>query len=336
MAVKPNERSPSMPESRHFVFEQVADGVFAAIARDGGWAIANAGIVDLGGLTVLYDTSLNPRAALDLRSLAEAATGRPPDLVVNSHYHNDHIWGNQVFGPVHILATNRTRELILTDGQTELRDCRADAPDRVAKLTEEYAAAETEAERRALRLWIGYWEGLVQELPQLTVCLPDITFETRLTLHGERRSLELIEFKDAHTGSDAALYVRDAGVVFASDLLFVDCHPYLSDGDPHRLLKALQSLVALDAAVYVPGHGPAGRRVDLRLNAAYVADCLDAARALIRSGSANAASIRKLAIPARYEGWALRQFYAGNIQWLCRRLGQVWLDEAEQSALFGS
>jgi glyoxylase-like metal-dependent hydrolase (beta-lactamase superfamily II) len=148
--------------------------------------------------------------------------------------------------------------------------------------------------------------------------------------------LELIEFKDAHTGSDAALCVRDAGVVFASDLLFVGCHPYLANGDPHRLLKSLQSLVALDASVYVPGHGPAGHPPDLRLNAAYVADCLDAARALIRGGAANIASIRRLPIPDRYDAWQLRQYYAGNIQSLCRRLGQAWLDEAEQSALFGS
>ncbi len=333
----PDEMSPSTSESRHFVFEQLADGVFAAIERDGGWAISNAGIVDLGGLTVVYDTSLTPRAAQDLRRFAEEVTGRAPDIVVNSHYHNDHIWGNQVFGPpARIVSTNRTRELVLTDGQVELQSCVAEASDRLISLKEQDAAAATQDERNALSLWIAYWEGLVQELPHLTVRLPDITFDTRLLIHGARRSLELIEFKAAHTGSDTALYLRDEGVVFASDMLFVDCHPYLGDGDPHRLLKALQDLGALGAAAYAPGHGPVGDLTDLRLVAAYVGDCLDAARSLIRAGSANAASIRKLPIPAKYEAWQLRQFFAGNIQWLCRRLGQTWVDEAEQSTLFGS
>jgi cyclase len=333
----PDELSPSIFESRHFVFEQLADGVFAAIARDGGWAISNAGIVDLGGLTVVYDTSLTPRAAQDLRRFADEATGRAPDIVVNSHYHNDHIWGNQVFGPLaRIVATNRTRELILTDGQAELQDCVAEASNRLSSLREQDAAAATEEDRNALSLWIAYWEGLVQELPHLTVSLPEITFDTRLLIHGTHRSLELIEFKAAHTGSDTALYLHAESVVFASDMLFVNCHPNLVDGDPHRLLKALQSLGALGAAVYVPGHGPVGGLADLQLVAAYIGDCLDVARALIRTGVANAASIRKLPIPAKYGAWQQRQFFANNIQSLCRRLGQAWMDEAEQSTLFGS
>src|SRR5450830_703053 len=118
----PDEMSPSTSESRHFVFEQLADGVFAAIERDGGWAISNAGIVDLGGLTVVYDTSLTPRAAQDLRRFAEEVTGRAPDIVVNSHYHNDHIWGNQVFAPeAQIVSSARTRKLIATAGMEELQ-----------------------------------------------------------------------------------------------------------------------------------------------------------------------------------------------------------------------
>jgi cyclase len=333
----PDTLSSSTSQSRHFVFEQLADGVFAAIARDGGWAIGNAGIVDLGGLTVVYETSLTPEAAQDLRHYAEDRTGRAPGIVVNSHYHNDHIWGNQVFGPpARIVSTNRTRELILTDGQVELNSCVAEASDRLDSLKEQEGGAATEADRNALSYWVAYWEGLVHELPRLTVRLPDITFDTRLLIHGTRRSLELIEFKAAHTASDTALYLRDEGVVFASDMLFVGCHPYLSDGDPHRLLKALQNLGALGATAYVPGHGPAGDLADLRLVAAYVADCLDSARTLIRTGTANAASIRKLPIPAKYETWQLRQFFVGNIQSLCRRLGQTWIDEVEQAALFGS
>src|SRR5450759_2843919 len=116
----PDEMSPSTSESRHFVFEQLADGVFAAIERDGGWAISNAGIVDLGGLTVVYAPSLSP--------------------------------------PARIVSTNRTRELVLTDGQVELQSCVAEASDRLISLKEQDAAAATQDERNALSLWIAYWE----------------------------------------------------------------------------------------------------------------------------------------------------------------------------------
>jgi glyoxylase-like metal-dependent hydrolase (beta-lactamase superfamily II) len=45
--------------------------------------------------------------------------GQAPDVVINSHYHNDHIWGNQVFLPdAQIIASRRTRHFV---DVTELR-----------------------------------------------------------------------------------------------------------------------------------------------------------------------------------------------------------------------
>ena len=79
------------PDSKHFRFLQLADGVYAAIHIDGGAAIGNAGIVDLGDRTLIFDTFSTPQAAEDLRTATEALTGRPIDAVINSHWHNAHI-----------------------------------------------------------------------------------------------------------------------------------------------------------------------------------------------------------------------------------------------------
>jgi len=87
-----------LPDSKHFRLQQLAEGVYAAIHREGGGAIGNAGIVDLGDRTLVYDTFIAPQPAEDLRAAAEALTGRPVDTVINSHWHSDHMWGNQVFG----------------------------------------------------------------------------------------------------------------------------------------------------------------------------------------------------------------------------------------------
>ena len=43
--------------SRHFRLESLADGVYAAIHAEDGWAICNAGIVDLGDRTMVFDFS---------------------------------------------------------------------------------------------------------------------------------------------------------------------------------------------------------------------------------------------------------------------------------------
>ena len=52
--------------SKHFQLQQVAEGVYAAIHIDGGAAIGNAGIVDLGDRTLIYDTFFTPQTAEDL------------------------------------------------------------------------------------------------------------------------------------------------------------------------------------------------------------------------------------------------------------------------------
>ena len=104
-----------LPGSKHFRLQQLADGVYAAVHIDGGAAIGNAGIVDLGDRTLVYDTFLTPQAAEDLRIAAEALTGRPIDAVLNSHWHNDHIWGNQVFdADTDIISTEETRRIFIS------------------------------------------------------------------------------------------------------------------------------------------------------------------------------------------------------------------------------
>ena len=109
--------------SKHFILHALAHGIFAAIAQDGGSAICNSGLINLGEQIVVFDTFLTPQAAMDLRQSALEQFGRTPQIVINSHYHNDHIWGNQVFvNEVQIISSARTRDLITTAGMEEFRE----------------------------------------------------------------------------------------------------------------------------------------------------------------------------------------------------------------------
>ena len=77
-------------ESKHFVLQQLAEGAFAAIAEDGGAAISNSGLIDLGGQVVVFDTFLTPQAAADLRRMAEDLTEHYKELNVKVAYlHSD-------------------------------------------------------------------------------------------------------------------------------------------------------------------------------------------------------------------------------------------------------
>jgi len=66
-----------LPVSPHFSLHELSEGVYAALHAPGGWAQSNAGIVDLGDRTLVYDAFLSPLATRDLLAAAQALTGRP-------------------------------------------------------------------------------------------------------------------------------------------------------------------------------------------------------------------------------------------------------------------
>ncbi len=315
-----------MPESilytsKHFEIQSITKDISAVIATSGGHAICNAGVIDLGGQLLIYDTFVTPEAARDLKQFIDNRFGKIPQLVINSHYHNDHIWGNQVFSPIApILSSTRTRELISTSGKEELEWYSSRSAQKLASLHAQYESENDENQRRQLLLLIGEYEGIVEALPELKVCLPCVTFESCLNIHGTRHTAELITYERAHTGSDTILYLPNDGIVFMSDVLFVGFHPYLGDGDPISLLKALQSSDQLEAACYVPGHGPLGTRENVRLLIEYIESCMDTARGLVKSGQFSKDKIEQLKIPKLFQAWDITQFYAVNIDFLCQYL----------------
>ena len=299
----------------------LAEGVFAAIAKDGGSAICNAGLIDLAGQVVVFDTFLTPQAALDLQIFSVDVFGRSPQIVINSHYHNDHIWGNQVFAAsAQIISSTRTRQLINTAGMEELRWYSAHSAERLEALQAQFQNAQDEEEKKSLLLWIGYYQGLVEAFPHLRVCTPDITFDGSSEIHGAHRSARLITFEGAHTGSDTIFFLPQEGILFISDLLFVNCHPYLADGDPLGLLKALREISQLNGTRFVPGHGPIGTSEDLRLLIAYVEGCYDTAQELVGTGNADQERIAELKIPLDYQDWQQPQFYRNNIEFIYNSL----------------
>jgi glyoxylase-like metal-dependent hydrolase (beta-lactamase superfamily II) len=307
-------------ESKHIRMHRLEKGIYAGIAKDGGWAISNAGLIDLGGRIIVFDTFMTPQAAADLKKFSIEQFGSPPEIVFNSHYHNDHIWGNQVFaGEAQIISSAKTRELIKTAGAEEYDWYSANAAHRLEALQEEFQSASQE-KKKDLILWIGYYQGLVDSMPELSVHLPDATVKSQYTVFGTNYSVKLDTFEEAHTGSDSILFIPETGTLFMSDLLFVKAHPYLPDGNPEKLLEVVKEISQLDAETLVPGHGPVGTKADLLLMIEYIERCMETARALVTSGDTNEAFIQELNVPEKFKSWQLPHFYQANLQFLCKQI----------------
>jgi glyoxylase-like metal-dependent hydrolase (beta-lactamase superfamily II) len=298
----------------------LAEGVYAAIHIDGGGAIGNAGIVDLGDRTLIYDTFMAPQPAEDLRRAAEALTGRPIDAVISSHWHNDHIWGNQVFdASTDIISTGETRRMFLaTRGHGAYDAFMAEAEANLEATRAQLQAAEEEGERRQLALWVDYHQSVVATKPILEIRAPNLTFEGRLALHGSDRSAELMAFEGGHTESDVVLFLPQERIVFMSDLLFIGHHPYLGGGDPERLLNALEAVSDLAPKLLVPGHGPVGPADSLTAMGHYVRTLDELACKMVEEGQAEE-TIDTMAIPAPYDDWLFASFFPGNVHFLYQR-----------------
>ena len=309
----------AIPASRHFTLEPLAEGVWAAIHRPGGWAVGNAGIVDLGDTTLVFDACITAEAARDLAAAATALTGRPASSLVLSHYHNDHVRGAEVFPGATLIATSRTRDLIDTFGREELA---SDIEHGGAQLARAAAMADDDDPRiRSFAAYFTpYWEGLVASAPHATLRLPEVTFEDRLTLHGTRRTVQVVSLGAAHTPDDAVLVLPDDGVVFCSDLLFVGCHPFLADGEPDGWLRALEVLAAYAPARFVPGHGPVGSADDVDALASHIR-ALEATAARLHGEGASPDDLERLLPADGSSVWEFAYpFYRSNVRFLLGRM----------------
>lgn len=310
----------NLPRSDHFYLEQLADGVYAAIARDSGAAISNAGIIDLGDRSLVFDSFLTPWAGEDLCRIAELLTQRPVDTLINSHYHNDHIRGNQSFPrQTEIISTLKTEQLMRSKGAEELNWDLENALSKLTVLEQRLRQEKNDTNRREIGFWITYYRVIVESLPTLVLRFPNQTFDNEVVYHGARRTARLISYGSGHTQDDAFLYLPEDGIAFLGDLLFTRCHPYVADGDLTAWLEYLKKIEALELKIAVPGHGPIGSQEDFHLLEKYLVTLETTVKQIIED-KVTLEQATQQPVPGEFAGWRFPDFYSGNLRSLFERL----------------
>jgi len=302
--------------SRHFKIEKLSDGVYAAIHIEGGDAICNAGIVDLGEKTLVFDPFISPLAAHDLLKAAQRLTGSPVVYVVNSHFHNDHIRGNQVFAPgATVIATSRTRSLIAQHEPRALEAEKHYVPKQLEKFTAAYNKSHDAKEKTEFALMVDYYRALSESIPHVQTVLPVLTFEKELTLYGTRRNVRLVAFEKGHTESDLIMVVPGEEIVFTGDLLFIDGHPWLADGFPESWIDILKVIRGMNPTKVVPGHGPVGSHADIDNMIHYIQSLEHLIRQRIQEGR-NVDTISPRDMPKPFKHWHFHTFLPMNVRFM--------------------
>jgi cyclase len=268
-----SQKKKSLPVSAHFDIKQLSNGVYTAIAKESGAAFSNSGIINLGDLTLVFDSSETPKAADDLRRIAEVLTGHQTSFVINSHHHADHWFGNQVFAEqATIIATHNTRDLMLFYIEN-FKTLKIDPSDVEADLQENQkrlAAEEDPFQQAAIEKVISRLKFSLETLPILDLKLPNQTFEDKIVFYGNQRSAQLLALGEGHTRGDCFLVLPEEKIAFLGDLAFFHRQPYLQDCDFLGWKNILEEIQKSEIETFIPGHGPVGQKADLLLLSQYL------------------------------------------------------------------
>lgn len=218
-----------------FTLHEVAPGVWAAIdnaAAKNARAGANAGFVIGTDSVLVVDTFENVDAAKDLLNQIRRKTNLPIRFVVNTHYHLDHVAGNNIFAAAGatVLAQQNVRAWERTENKKF------------------FGAKITDAQK-----------NMVESLG-----LPSLTYADGVQLFLGTR-LVIVRSFPGHTGGDSAVFIPDANVVFCGDLFWNHTLPNLIDASTKPWIETLDAGIEHHSeAVFVPGHGEVGHIQDVR------------------------------------------------------------------------
>ena len=306
-------------KSPNFELLELAEGVYACIHKFGGKAICNVGIIDNGKETIIFDTFLDPKVTEELIELVEKLGLSPIKFVINSHYHNDHIRGNQSFpSDIDIISTAKTTELIEHWEPLDIEEEKKYAPARFAyydSLLTAYEGDSTDREYMQIQMWRPYYEILSESYKVIQTRLPNIFIENEKSLDGPKRKVQLVTKGSGHTESDLILYLPDEKILFTGDLVFNECHPYLGHGNFEKLKTWLDYLNELEVNTIIPGHGQKGDKALISSMKNYVLKVEEVAENLIAANK-TLEDVQEVEIPDLYKDWWFERFFNYNLNFI--------------------
>ena len=160
----------------------------------------------------------------DLRELTTA----PVTVVVDTHGHFDHAFGNHVFRPAPIWGHVGCGPFLERTGEARKARIATEVPE------------------------------LATDLADVVIDPPDRTFAETADLDLGDRRVELRFLGRGHTDHDIVIRVPDAGVLFAGDLLENGAVPSFGDAYPLDWPETAFRVAELAQGVVVPGHGDHG------------------------------------------------------------------------------
>jgi len=226
---------------------QLSDTVYMLKGRGG-----NVGISTGEDGLYIIDDQVKPVTTQLLQAIRKISD-KPIQFVINTHYHGDHVGGNEAIGGAGavVIAHDNIRERMITS-QVNIFQKRTIPP---------YAEA----------------------------ALPVVTFNDRMSLHFNGETATAYYVANGHTDGDSIIHFPVSNVIHMGDMYFNGLYPYVdldAGGAIQGVIKAADLALSLadESTRIIPGHGPLAMTEDLMAYRDYLVSATSNVQALIDKG----------------------------------------------------
>jgi cyclase len=207
--------------------QKLADGLYMMQGAGG-----NLGVLTGADGVLLVDAQYAPLSER-IKAAIHAVSDKPVRLLVNTHWHGDHVGGNENFAK---------------DGATILAQDNVRVRMSVAQINRTYNDTTP---------------------PSPPLALPLVTFPDSMTLHVNGQTVTVFHVPNAHTDGDCVLWFHEANVIHTGDVCFNGFYPFIdlaTGGSIDGMIAADDRVLAVaDAKTQIiPGHGPLTDRAGLQ------------------------------------------------------------------------
>jgi cyclase len=243
---------------------KLSEGVYEIEHRRGGGG--NTTVIIGDRQVFVVDTCFLPSAAREDITQIRQWTDKPVSFVLNTHFHNDHNFGNRIymdaFPAVTIIAEVETKKEMDRFGPGSLRREEKDSygiQQILQKMLEtgkaQDGSALSEDDKKEVKAMMDRRPKMIEELRKVTFQSATLTFDHDFSVDIGNREVQVKFLGRGNTPGDAVVYLPKEKIVVAGDLV---AHPLpnVIDGYPSEWSQTLQKLAQLDAETIVPGHGP--------------------------------------------------------------------------------
>jgi cyclase len=265
-----NQKAPA--SAGDFEIQKLSEGVYAAIRKQPplfSFDPNNVFIINDDDVIVV-DANASLAVTKELLAALRKLTGKPVKYVINTHWHDDHIVGNQVwreaFPGVEFIGHASALKDRPTTGAANRRGMLEGGKAYAARLRDlveqnkSIAGAPITEEERVNYLGDVAWlERALAEAPGVQIILPALTLEDRLVLHRGDRTIDIRHLGRGHTGADLIVHLPSEGVLITGDLVVWPIPLIGSTSYPAAYSATIEKLLTLPANIIVPGHGPVMR-----------------------------------------------------------------------------